>query len=505
MGNKPDTNSQQQNSKTPMVASSDELIKNKQLSMPVSFLSRHERVAFSAMIKIAYDEMMKNPTQSVFSIDTKDFMRMIGIDVKKWKYTSLFIREKTIPDPFSEDDTGVMKVPTDDYAVERTLLGLLGKEVMMRYKDEKEKQLYEVRGTVLVSDFTISKETVTFSFGNWVRDKVVVCGNVYVSQMETLTLMKSTYSVALFEQLEQRRDFKKWEIGVKAFRAIMGIEDENKYKRFTNLRARVIDKAVKEIEKYTDYKITTETEKKGTRIVKIIFYWHIDKQRKEISAWKKKIRKKFLGKQLLKDGERIIYVGERGYLQYEDTGEFLEKHHAVNVWKKLYENKDLIIGEENKNSNPPENKGIPQNIARNNKTIEIANNYNMKHKEEYEFERFKRHYVSIGKSRESWLEVWENWIEGASLKEKPTDLFSVETAKKQEYHLAVLMDAEIREKLKLANIDVEALLNGTAVSNEIAYQYINSPKGGQVGVFYYTDNRLPKADDSKGYIEAEIA
>ena len=135
----------------------------------------------------------------------------------------------------------------------------------------------------MLSDFIIDskKQIVKYSLGNFLQDKVLCYGNAYISEMPIIASFRSGYSVALHEQLEQRKQYQKWKVEVKEFRLLMGIlEDE--YTRMDNLKLRVINPAIDEIEKNTEYfNLKYKSIKNGKSISHFEFTWGIDKKERE--------------------------------------------------------------------------------------------------------------------------------------------------------------------------------------------------------------------------------
>ena len=135
----------------------------------------------------------------------------------------------------------------------------------------------------MLSDFEIDsdKQIVKYSLGNFLQDKVLCYGNAYISKMPIIASFRSGYSVALHEQLEQRKQFQKWKVEVEELRILMGIT-ENEYTRIDNLKKRVINPAIDEIEKNTEYfNLKYKSIKNGRSISHFEFTWVIDKKEKE--------------------------------------------------------------------------------------------------------------------------------------------------------------------------------------------------------------------------------
>ena len=312
-----------------------EVIKNRVFGMPLTKMTRHQRVAFTAMIKIAYDTIVENNDVTTFTYSTNDFFEMMGISTKR-KGSHLFSDLNT----WGEDSV--------EYSLESTLRKLLNKTIIMRHKSTEDK-MYAVEETVLVSYFKITKEEIKFEFSSWVRERILAVNNVYIMKLPIIASFVSGYTVTLFEQLEQRRDFRKWNTNIEDLRKIYGLEEE-KYKNFSDFRKYVIEKGVTEINKKSNYVLTYEFTKKGRRIDKIIFTWHLIKDDDPYTQWKTFIRTTFIDTPLIRStlgGGSVfhtIQVNKKGLLYNLHNKDCVySKNEAQTIWKFMYDNQERMI------------------------------------------------------------------------------------------------------------------------------------------------------------------
>ena len=84
--------------------------------------------------------------------------------------------------------------------------------------------------------------------------------------LEQVALMKSVYSVRLYELLNQWRQAKRVNFDLDVFRGQLGVED-TEYKAMSDFKRRVLDLAVNEINEKSDLRISYEQVKKGVAIV----------------------------------------------------------------------------------------------------------------------------------------------------------------------------------------------------------------------------------------------
>lgn len=88
--------------------------------------------------------------------------------------------------------------------------------------------------------------------------------------------LKSTYSIRLFEMLAQFRKTGWLQISVDDFRERLMLTDT--YKRFDNLRARVIQPAVNELQQKSNLTISWEPIREGRKVVSLLFQFKEDEQ-----------------------------------------------------------------------------------------------------------------------------------------------------------------------------------------------------------------------------------
>lgn len=319
-----------------LIPGEKEVLKNRVFGMPTTKMTRHQRVSFTAMVKIAYDILSENQDQKVFEYDTQEFMKMIGI-TKKRKQSRLFTK-------IFVDEEG-WEQESEEYSLEKTLRELITKEIVFRFKDDTGKT-YKVEATALLAYFKLTRDKVTFEFSEWIRSRILTTNNAYIMKIPIIASFKSGYTVTLFEQLEQRRDFKRWEVSVKVLRKIFGLDDE-KYKRFGNFRARVLEVAKKEINEKTNYTLAYELTKVGKRVEKIIFTWYVNKN--SFVEWKEFMRKNFVDTPLVEiPGQdktmHLIQIAKDGKLYNARKPDmYYSTEKADTLWRWMYDHQNLLI------------------------------------------------------------------------------------------------------------------------------------------------------------------
>lgn len=245
-----------------IVPSSTEVVRNRDFGRVKGHLTRNQRVGFASLIKNAYLITLEENNKEMrdFEVPLNTILEDMGIN-----HDNIF-----------EDKS------TTTVSLEKSLDELTEKKFEWRYKDEKGKIVRSGKA-VMISDFDIdkNKRTVKFTLSKFVHDRLICYGNAYISEMPIIASFRSGYSVALHEQLEQRKQYQKWKVEVEEFKVLMGIA-EDEYPRIGNLQTRVITPAIEEIEKNTEYfNLKYKSIKNGRSISHFEFTWGIDKKEKE--------------------------------------------------------------------------------------------------------------------------------------------------------------------------------------------------------------------------------
>ncbi len=322
-----------------VIPTATEVIKNRIFGMPTTKMNRHQRVSFTAMIKISYDQLMEDPNKTTFEFPIHDFFEMIGITPER-KQSHLFTKVFVDEDGWEQE--------SDEYALETTLKSLVGKSIDMRYKDNKN-ETYKIQKTALVSHIELTREKITFRFDEWVREKIYALENFYIMKLPIIASFKKGYTVTLFEQVEQRRAFRKWEISVNALRQIFGIGDKE-YSLYSNFRRKVIMSSIEEINEKTNYTIKMNSKKQGRKITKIIFTWHIDSTKDKFKEWQEHMRNNFKNVDLLDWGvgtdpvKHLIAISEDGLLYNKRNPKVVYKSQdAARIWRFMYDNQYKLL------------------------------------------------------------------------------------------------------------------------------------------------------------------
>lgn len=239
-----------------IVPYNDALVKSRKLGRVKGHLERNQRIAYNVFLKIAYDSLFQDPNQSKFLISIKDFCDLAGLDYHDY-YSHLFYRkeeeQKSLEVLFRELQTKIYRV---------------------EWRNEKNEP-YQVLSASLLSQFIMNKDkgSIEFAFPPFILESILAHQNFYILQLPVITGMRSSYSIALYEQILQRKEFGVWEVTVEDFKGLMGVEGYE-YKKIFFLQEKVLKPAIWEINKVIHIDLLYIKIKKGRNIIAFRFIWN---------------------------------------------------------------------------------------------------------------------------------------------------------------------------------------------------------------------------------------
>lgn len=234
-----------------LVPGNNEVIKSRQLGKIKSSMSRNQRFGFILLLRNAYMDLLLNDKSTNFKMSTKSLLDGLGI------------KHKNIFEKYGTKGT-----------LEEQLKKLMETKILLEYKDKNGKltKFYNI----LIPSLKINPDFIEYEFTEFIRGNILVSGNAYIMLVDKLAAMKSSYTMALFEQLEQRRDFHRWSVPYQEFRELLGV-DQEEYPRIFDFKKRVLDVAVTELMEVTEYKLHYEQIKTGKDITDLLFTWSFRK------------------------------------------------------------------------------------------------------------------------------------------------------------------------------------------------------------------------------------
>ncbi len=109
-----------------------------------------------------------------------------------------------------------------------------------------------------------------------------------VYDVRNILKLPSTYSIRIYELLKQYEKLRTRTFDVSELKEILGINKE--YKLYANFKQRVVDKAQKDLEEFTDIRFVYEEIKDGKAVVTLVFHIESNAPAKLIKAKKPKIQ-----------------------------------------------------------------------------------------------------------------------------------------------------------------------------------------------------------------------
>jgi len=173
--------------------------------------------------------------------------------------------------------------------------------------------------------------------------------------MKIVKGFESKYTIALYELLEDYKKVSIPKMSIEEFRKLMGIE--NKYRYFGETRTYVIDVAIKEINKKTNFIVDYETENRGRKVTHIKFNHtyrndEIEQNKKlknfdDFSKFKEYVVDNYKGEQICNrvDGYEnfvIFSLDDIGYIYNNFALETLQADESLKVWSWLFKNQDKL-------------------------------------------------------------------------------------------------------------------------------------------------------------------
>lgn len=114
----------------------------------------------------------------------------------------------------------------------------------------------------LLAGAQIKNGILRYSFSHFLKDKLLDPDIFTILDLIIIQGLSSKYSIALYENIKDFYDTSFPKIPIDKFRELMGVEDD-KYKKITDLKKRVIETSVNEINEKTDLSVKYELVKEG--------------------------------------------------------------------------------------------------------------------------------------------------------------------------------------------------------------------------------------------------
>ncbi len=202
-----------------------------------------------AILKRANDEVTLNPNIKDFTIPTKVFL-----------------------DDIQDKDNSSIKMIINK--LDKHLKLLMTKT--FEWGIEKEKNI-----CVFIQQIKITEDTVTFKFSDYIREHIKPLSNfLIIRDFELLQSFRSEYSRQLYKHLMMWEKRGTLELSIKDFKEYLGVPSTSAYDRFDNVKRKVLNVAIAEInEKRPDMQLMAINKKEGKSVVAIAFAWFFRKDK----------------------------------------------------------------------------------------------------------------------------------------------------------------------------------------------------------------------------------
>lgn len=127
--------------------------------------------------------------------------------------------------------------------------------------------------SVMLAGFELEQGSgvLKWAFSPFLIDKLLADGYTPL-KLSIVLNFDSKYALALYENIQMRKNFKKTTFGLQEFRALMGVED-GEHSRMERFKNWVLHPSIEEINKKSDLKITYTDLKQGSKITGFEFKW----------------------------------------------------------------------------------------------------------------------------------------------------------------------------------------------------------------------------------------
>ena len=244
--------------------------------------------------------------------------------------------------------------------IKDTILDLM--KITLQLEDEKEWKAFNI-----LVDPTLKKGDGKIKF--WISPSILELlkkSKHYLKyNVEVLVYFNSSYALRLYKILRDRFEINKkfnnsfsYEIGLDTLIDLLQVP----YKRYSNIKQKVINKAIAEINKYSDIYVTYNEIKEGRKVESIIFY--IEENKKNTKNKRQKTEKpKKAKEEQKKENDTLKAFRKEIIAKYNNTDKYfiiddktfkikenllfvddnaLKASEALSWWKYIYKNKDKI-------------------------------------------------------------------------------------------------------------------------------------------------------------------
>ena len=184
---------------------SNSVIKSRKIGRVKGELTRNQRIAYNVFLKTAYELLLQNPDQNTFRIGLRKFLDLAGFRYENYHFLLFTDTEK-------------------QKSLKTILKELQTKTYELEWRNQRNGP-YKVLSASLLSQFVMDedKDYIEFAFSPFICTSILAHQNFYILYLPVIVSMRSSYSIALYEQILQRKEFNMWYVNKEDFRGLMEV------------------------------------------------------------------------------------------------------------------------------------------------------------------------------------------------------------------------------------------------------------------------------------------
>jgi len=164
---------------------------------------------------------------------------------------------------------------------------------------------------IFMQEVKITEKEVTFKFSDYIREHIKPLSNaLIVRDFELIQSFRSEYARQLYKHLMMWEDKQTHYMSIKDFKDFLGVPDKKSYERMDNLKRKVINVAIKEINEkcpWMKLEYTNKTKPRSRAIEGFYFSWfkkpiETKKEKKLIEDSLNPDLQQYIGKVFYKEG-----------------------------------------------------------------------------------------------------------------------------------------------------------------------------------------------------------
>lgn len=224
-------------------------------------------------------------------------------------------------------------VKIDSAELRRTAHSLMSKVLEVK-KDDERWELF-----TWFSYFSYDYGEILCSFDKRLKPYLLDLKQFVLVDTRHLLQIKGSYSRRLYMLLKERLDFGLRTFNVEELQDMMQVPKS--YKVYSKFKQGILQKAEKEINKYTDITVKFTEKKRSRKVVEVVF--EIKKNMNDLKTFIQTIRDLYVNQTLFysKQGHSIK-CSDKGLLYNANTLKDLDSEKSKEIWEWMHDNQNLL-------------------------------------------------------------------------------------------------------------------------------------------------------------------